>query len=104
MKQCSCVVIGAIFVILLALLPASVMAAEDVEITGVFQGTSYNTHFHPTAGKIISDNGTEYMVVDNDVAHELYHVTEGTKVKATGKISDGPDGKQIELKAFTHLE
>jgi len=103
MKRSSCMVIG-VFLVILAAMPVSLMAADEVTFTGVFQGTSYNTHFHPIAGKIVSDEGPEYMVVDNDVAHELYHITEGNKVRATGKISDGPEGKQIELKAFTPLE
>jgi len=96
-------VIGVLLVIL-STMPASLMAADEVSITGVFQGTSYNTHFHPTAGKIVSNDGQEYMVVDNEIAHELYHVTEGRGIKVTGRITDGPEGKQIELKAFTPLE
>ena len=103
MKRSSCMVIG-ILLVIFAAMPVSIMAAEEVTLTGVFQGTSYNTHFHPIAGKIVSDEGSEYMVVDNDVAHELYHITEGNKVMVTGRISDGPDGKQIELKAFTPLQ
>ncbi len=103
MKRNSLMVIGA-FLVILAAMPSVLTAADDVTLTGVFQGTSYNTHFHPIAGKIVANDGKEYTVVDNEPAHELYHVTEGKQIRATGRISDGPEGKQIELTSFTVLD
>lgn len=103
MRRNSSLVVG-FFLAVFAVMPVGLVAAEEVTLTGVFQGTEYNTHYHPIAGKVIAEDGKEYQVMDNEVAHELYHVTEGRKIRVTGTISAGPDGKQIELKSITPLE
>ncbi len=88
------------FVLALGFVAANTMAAGGKMATGV---KKMDITGKVEQGKIVADNGKEYIVADNAKSQELFSKHMCHKVEVKGTVTD-KDGKDtIEISSFKHL-
>ena len=85
-------ILTALFFLTVLVAPV-ICAAEDMKITGMLSDE----------GKILTGDGEEYTLADNDKKDELME-NAGQKVSVMGAVTESEDGKTIAVKSYKVME